>query len=82
MRFQVCHRFLPDAVCSHFVESWSGTSEELNGSGRLLSFIKRRAAGVTRGWDDEVTDVPLTSMITEVVVRVRQKDPVRGKWCV
>ena len=46
------------------------------------SFIKRRAADVTRGWDDEVTDVPLTTMITEVVARVRQKDPVRGKWCV
>ena len=46
------------------------------------SFIKRRAADVTRGWDDEVTDVPLTTMITEVVARVHQKDPVRGKWCV
>ena len=45
------------------------------------SFIKRRAANVTRGWDDEVTDVPLTR-ITEVVARVCQKDPVRGKWCV
>ena len=46
------------------------------------SFIKRRAADVTRGWDDEVTDVPLTTMMTEVVARVHQKDPVRGKWCV
>ena len=46
------------------------------------SFIKRRATNVTRGWDDEVTDVPLTTMITEVVARVHQKDPVRGKWCV
>ena len=46
------------------------------------SFIKRRTADITRGWDDEVTDVPLTTMITEVIVRVRQKDPVRGKWCV
>ena len=46
------------------------------------SFIKRRAVDVTRGWDDEVNDVPLTTMITEVVAKVRQKDPVRGKWCV
>ena len=46
------------------------------------SFIKGRAADVTKGWDDKVTDVPLTTMITEVVERVRQKDPVRGKWCV
>ena len=46
------------------------------------SFIKRRVEDVTRVWDDKVTDVPLTTMITEVVARVRQKDPVRGKWCV
>ena len=46
------------------------------------SFIKRRAADITKGWDDEVTDVPLTTMITEVVAKVRQEDPVRGKWCV
>ena len=46
------------------------------------SFIKRRATDVTRGWDDEVTDILLTTMITEVVARVHQKDPVWGKWCV
>ena len=46
------------------------------------SFIKRRVADVTKGWDDEVTDVPLTTIITEVVAGVRQKDPVRGKGCV
>ena len=46
------------------------------------AFIKRRAEDMTKGWDDKVTDVPLTTMITEVVARVCQEDPVRGKWCV
>ena len=45
-------------------------------------WIKRRAADITKGCDDKVTDVLLTTMITEVVARVRQEDPVRGKWCV
>ena len=39
------------------------------------AFIKRRAADMTKGWDDKVTDVPLTT-ITEVVARVCQEDPV------
>ena len=46
------------------------------------AFIKRRAAVITKGWDDEVTDVLLTTKITEVVARVHQEDPVRGKWYV
>ena len=46
------------------------------------AFIKRRAADITKGWDDKVTDVPLATMIKEVAARVRQEDPVRGKWCV
>ena len=46
------------------------------------AFIKRRSADITKGWDDKVTDVPLATMIKEVVARVRQEDPVRGKWCV
>ena len=36
---------------------------------------------MTKDWDDKVTDVPLT-IITEVVARASQEDPVRGKWCV
>ena len=42
----------------------------------------KRAADTTKGWDDEVTGVPLTTMITEVVARVRQEDLVGGKRCV
>ena len=43
------------------------------------AFIKRRAADMTKGLDDKVTDVLLTTMITEVIARVRQEDPVQGK---
>ena len=28
------------------------------------------------------TDISLATMITEVVARVHQEDPVQGKWCV
>ena len=46
------------------------------------AFIKRRLADMTKGWDDKATDVLLTTMITEVVTRVRKEDPMWGKWCV
>ena len=41
------------------------------------SFIKRRAAGSS--WEDPVGSEAL-AMITEVVERVREDDPVRGRW--
>ena len=44
------------------------------------AFIKRREADMTKGLDDNVIDVPLTTMITEVFARVRQEDSVRGKF--
>ena len=44
-----------------------------------VAFIKRTEADITKGWDDEVTDVPLTTMIMEVIVRVHQEDPVRAR---
>ena len=37
---------------------------------------------MTKGWDDKVIDVPLTTMIKEVVTKVCQEDLMRGKWCV
>ena len=43
-------------------------------------FIKRRAADMMKGWDDKVIDVSLITMIKEVVARVRQEDPMQGKW--
>ena len=42
----------------------------------------RRVADKTKGWDDKVTDGMLTTMITEVIVKVHKEDPVQGKWCV
>lgn len=44
-------------------------------------FIKGRAAAITIGWDNKVDDAPLTTMIKEVLARVYQENPVRGKWC-
>lgn len=40
------------------------------------AFIKRRGADITKGWDDKVIDVPLTTMMEEIFARVHQKDPV------
>ena len=45
-------------------------------------FIKRRVAAVTKGWDDKMNDVPLTTMMEEMIARVHQEDPMWGKWCV
>ena len=44
--------------------------------------IKRCATSVSSGWDDEVHDATLQSMLTETVARVTHDDPVRGNWCV
>ena len=46
------------------------------------AFIKRRAVDMTKGWNDKVINVNLTTMIKEVVMRTHQEDLVRGKWCV
>ena len=47
-----------------------------------LAFIKRRESDVTAGWDDNIDDAPLNTMIKEVLTRVHKEDPARGKWCV
>ena len=44
--------------------------------------IKWCATSVSSGWDDEVRDATLQSMLTETVARVTHDDPVRGNWCV
>ena len=44
--------------------------------------IKRRATSVSSGWDGEVRDATLRSMLTETVARVTRDDPVQGDWCV
>ena len=47
-----------------------------------VAAIKRRATSIASGWDDEVRDAALQSMLTETVARVTHDDPVRGNWCV
>ena len=47
-----------------------------------VATIKRRATSILLGWDDEVRDAALQSMLTETVARVTHNDPVRGYWCV
>ena len=47
-----------------------------------IAFIKRRAAPVTTGWDGELGDVLIATMISEVIARGFQKNPVHSKWCV
>ena len=37
---------------------------------------------VSLGWDDELRDAALQSMLTETVARVTHDDSVRGNWCV
>ena len=41
--------------------------------------IKRRASMVTYGWHDTVKDALLKYMMVELLTRVRQDDPVRGR---
>ena len=43
-----------------------------------VAFIKRRASEVTTGWDDEVHDAPLNTMLGEVATRVHKEDPAQG----
>ena len=46
------------------------------------SFIKCHVTTVTSVWDNKSQDVSLREMITNVMDRVHQSDPVLGKWCV
>ena len=44
------------------------------------SLVKRRAKAVTSAWDDQVKDKQVLNMMTEMVRRVRDSDPARGRW--
>ena len=46
-----------------------------------VAFIKRRVPDVTAGWDDEIDDGPLNTMIKEVLTRVHKEDLAQGRWC-
>ena len=47
-----------------------------------VAAIKRHATSISSGWDDEVHNAALQSMLTETVTRVTHDDPVQGNWCV
>ena len=44
------------------------------------SYLKRRVIAATQGWDDEITDPELQTMIMETLQRVKTADPARGRW--
>ena len=46
------------------------------------AFLKKRDVAVTTGWDNNVGDASLNSMIRKVITRMHQEDTARSKWCV
>ena len=44
------------------------------------AFVRRRANSVTADWNDETRDPPLIQMLSDVIARLVQKDPVQGDW--
>ena len=44
------------------------------------SYVKRRANAVTSAWDEEVKDAQVLDMMKEMMHRVREGDPARGRW--
>lgn len=72
MSFQVYHTFSPDMVrfqlCGKLVRNNPGLKVE-------AAFIKKRAGAFTKGWDDEVDDVPSSTILKEVITSARTKRP-------
>ena len=51
------------------------------------AFVRRRVNSVTAGWDNETQDPPLIQMLSDIIVRMAQKDPAQkdpaqGNWSV
>ena len=46
-----------------------------------VTFIKRLATTVTKGWDDRIKNASLCQILAETLTRVREADPVGGNWC-
>ena len=42
------------------------------------TFVKRRANSVTAGWDNKTRDQPLIQMLSDIIARLVQKNPVQG----
>ena len=47
-----------------------------------VAAIKQCTTSVLSGWDDEVREANLRSMLTKTMAIVTQDDPVQGDWCV
>ena len=45
-----------------------------------VSYIKRRANEASEGWDDPIVGDGVQAMLSEVLERVKQNDPVCGRW--
>ena len=41
------------------------------------AFVRRRANSVTAGWDDETQNPPLIQMLSDIIARLAQKNPVQ-----
>uniref|UniRef100_A0A5S6QBG4 Integrase catalytic domain-containing protein n=1 Tax=Trichuris muris TaxID=70415 RepID=A0A5S6QBG4_TRIMR len=44
------------------------------------AFVKRKANELTAGWDDPICGPELVAILRQIDARVRQHDPVRGRW--
>ena len=46
-----------------------------------VSFIKRLATAVRKGWDDRIKNASLSHTLAETLTTVREADPVEGNLC-
>ena len=46
-----------------------------------VTFIKRLATSVTKGWDERIKNTSLCHILAETLTRVREADPIGENWC-
>ena len=46
-----------------------------------VSFIKRLATTVTKGWDDRIKSASLCNILAETLTSTREANPVGENWC-
>lgn len=44
----------------------------------VIMFITQQANKVSKGWDDQVDDIPLKQMVKETMDKVQQEDPAQA----